>query len=232
MQAEQTWAETRPASISRDADGLLQTLLRSNRALPLAISSSRGDHWLVSLDPPMVSGSPLHMDPAGAEVALCFAVRAGSRLTPAARVIALDQWVYWLARHAAGERLYAHRDDQMLSIRRCAASPFIGREFAKLMVAYGHPMTVAQAAARTHVDPGVVRRFINASAVLRRVRIEDPAPIHPNGDWQSAGSPGQSPGQSLGQSPGGPAGGPPSANASAQPGESLFGRLLRRLRLR
>lgn len=216
MQAPQMWTEARPASISRDADGLLQTLLRSNRGLPLAISSSRGDAWLVSLDPPMVSGSPLHTDAAGPEMALCFSVRAGTRRTPATRPMALDQWVYWLARHAAGERLYAHRDDQMLSVKRCAASPVIGRAFAKLMVAYGQPMTVAQAAARTHLDHSMVRRFINASAVLRRVRIEDPADVHRISDWQSAGPLG-------GHAPGAPSG--PNSG-------SLFSRLLRRLRLR
>lgn len=206
----------------RDADSLLLAVLRNPTKLVLHVSSTAGQHWWVDLATARVTGSPLSVAIESTEAAsLRFSVLAqGPGPADAGRAMALDQWVYWLARHTRGDLLYGYSDLHRLSVQRGAASPTHGRDFARLMVALQQPLTVAEAALHTRCEPAMVRRFLNASTVLERVRVHSGSPLSlAAGEAQPAVPPASLPRMAADSA---------DAETARQPG--LFSRLLNRLR--
>lgn len=205
----------------RDADGLLLALMRTSGQVGLQVSSSLGQQWWLQIQTATVTGTPLAVV-VDTSTSPLFALRAqiDAPVEGAGRAMALDQWIYWLARYSRGDDLYGYSDHHVLSVRRGVASATHGRDFARLMVAYGTPMTVAEAAERTRIEIESVRRFINASTVLHRIRVHGAAPSLPLGvavRGESRAAPAPASGQAAG----------PSAPELPR---SLFARLLDRLR--
>lgn len=207
----------------RDADGLLLALLRTSGQVGLQVSSSLGQQWWLQMETAIVTGTPLAVVVDTSTPPL-FALRAqiDAPVDGTGRAMALDQWIYWLARFSRGDDLYGYSDNHVLSVRRGVASATHGRDFARLMVAYGSPMTVPEAAERTRTDITSVRRFLNASTVLHRVRVHGSAPstppvVAPRVESLEATAPVTGTG-------------PAAAPAMSAPPRGLFARLLDRLR--
>lgn len=150
-------------------DALLQRLA----AGPVAaffVQAGNGLAWRVDPLLGKVLGHSLSSETPLAGDSLLTVVPRPTQPAGQVRELPYDQWVYWLARAASGEHLLDPTDAGLVSVLRGVASPSHGRDFARLVVAYGRPLELSQAIQLTRLPARVVHGFLNASRVLGRVR--------------------------------------------------------------
>lgn len=174
----QTVALAHSPRLGRDADALLQALLHCPPRVSLCVLSSRGEQWWLNWETAQYVGTPLEDATDSERVAVSYAMRADvSPPGTPSRCQSLDQWVYWIARQSRAQQPLGYHEHQRLTVVRGAASTRFGREFARLMVAFTQPMTPHEAAERTRSAPITVRKFLNGSAVLKRIAVHSPTSI-------------------------------------------------------
>ena len=165
-------AETAPVvgSATRlSVDALLQRL-GAGPVAPFYVQAGNGLAWRVDPLGGKVLGHALSSETPLDSASLLTVVPRVTQPAGQVRELPYDQWVYWLARGARGESLLESADAGTVSVLRGVASPSHGRDFARLVVAYGRPLDVAQAVQLTRLPVAVVHSFLNASRVLGRVR--------------------------------------------------------------
>lgn len=203
--------DVKQVSRTLGASEVLRWLSR-NRSAPLVHLRVVGmGVWWCGLCSEEVYGTPL--GPLGSpnpDSPLHFLLDASLERMPAAPGVRLsfEQWVYAIAQHSDGKELLDHDDHRLLVLDRSVAVMANNRDFARLSALFLRPLSVVDAARLGRIAPESVRRFLNASLVIGRVRAIDrsttakPAPI----DHEQ-----------------------PAAESAPKPAPGLFSRLFKRL---
>lgn len=166
-------AMSEPA-LPSDADALLESLgavAASGQRVVAECSDRR--RWLIDLAQRSVTGEVVEIThpPVERTWSLHPAESWSGELGP---VVALELWLYWLAKGCRGTQLLRFDDATRLQLGRAAIAAMAGREFVRLTVIFQRGASVHEACAVTGLLPGVVRSFLNVNSLLDNLRALTP----------------------------------------------------------
>lgn len=155
--------------------------LRANRSVRLVHLQVVGLGWWCRPGSEEVYGTPLgQLGAPNPDSPLRILLDTSADEMPAAAGVRLsyEQWVYAIAQHSDGAALMEHDDQRALVLERSVAVAANNRDFARLSALFLRPVNVIEAARLGRVTTETVRRFLNASIVIGRLRAAE-APACP-----------------------------------------------------
>lgn len=149
--------------------------MRANRSVRLVHLQVVGLGWWCRPGSEEVYGTPLgQLGAPNPDSPLRFMLDESEDMPAAPGVrLSYEQWVYAIAQHSDGAALMEHDDQRALVLERSVAVAANNRDFARLSALFLRPVNVSEAARLARVSAETVRRFLNASMVIGRLRTAE-----------------------------------------------------------
>lgn len=159
-----------------DADALMALLAEEGaQRQRILVEDPQGHRWLLDFAQRRVTGEMVDAiaqpPPHQGWSTLSAAQWSGS----STQSFSLDRWVYWLSRASHAPRLFRHADADRLQLDRAAIAAADGKDFVRLTVIFQRGASVRDASSASGLPAALVRGFLNANAVLGKLRAA-PAP--------------------------------------------------------
>lgn len=167
--------EATTRGLQLDADALMALLgeegMQRQRIL---VEDAQGQRWLLDFVQRRVTGDVVdaaaHAPPHQGWSTASTTQWSGA----STQSYSLDRWLFWLARATQAPRLFQHSDADRLQLDRAAIAAADGKDFVRLTVIFQRGASVSEASAASGLSPALIRGFLNASAVLGKLKAAPP----------------------------------------------------------